>query len=76
MSFRQGDNVTPPPPPPPPQNKPLKSPPSTYLLISQEVNKIRLIEYNMRSIFPEKSYAKYGGETISSVHLIQKSTVL
>ena len=24
----------------------------------------QLIEYNMRYIFPEKSYTKYGGETI------------
>ena len=24
----------------------------------------QLIEYNMRNIFVEKSYAKYGGETI------------
>ena len=24
----------------------------------------QLIEYNMRSIFPEKSYTKWGGETI------------
>ena len=24
----------------------------------------RLIEYNMRNIFVEKSYTKYGGETI------------
>ena len=45
----------------------------------------QLIEYNMRNIFLEKSYTKYGGETIPrsfskklklSISLDQKSKVL
>ena len=41
----------------------------TSCIISQEVKTIRywfaqLIEYNIRKIFLEKSYKKYGGETI------------
>ena len=31
---------------------------------NQTIKFVQLIEYNMRNIFLEKSYTKYGGETI------------